>query len=145
MNLRRSLLGATLLSVAGLLISIYLTWAYLIDVSPICGPSGGCSLVQHSPYAWIGGIPIPMLGAVAYSGLIALGILALRWEARRDLFLLAFFGGSLVGLLFSGYLTYLEFFVIHAICKWCVGSAIVMVLVFILALVAYRQAQAEEA
>jgi uncharacterized membrane protein len=142
-NLRRSLLGATFLSVAGLLISLYLTWAYLIDVSPICGASGGCSTVQHSSFAWIAGVPVPLLGAVAYSGLIALGILALRWQGRRDLFILALFGGSLVGMLFSGYLTYLEFFVINALCKWCIASALVTVAVFVLATLAYRQHQAE--
>lgn len=141
MNQRRSLIGVTLLSVVGLAISLYLTWTYLIDVSPICGTSGGCETVQHSSFAWIAGVPIPLLGAVANSGLLALAILALRWEERRDTFVLVLFGGALVGVLFSAYLTYLEFFVIHAICRWCIASAIVMLLNFGCTVMAYRQSE----
>ena len=143
MSLRRTLQGVILLSVVGLGISLYLSWAYLAGEAPLCGASGGCADVQSSAYAWIAGIPIPTLGAVAYSGLIALGILALQFETRREIFLLALFGGALVGVLFSGYLTYLEFFVINAICRWCIASAVVQVLVFGLSLVAYRQWQTE--
>jgi uncharacterized membrane protein len=141
--LKRALQGQILLALAGLGISVYLAWAYMANVAPICGASGGCEVVQTSRYAWLGPIPIPVLGAVGYVALLALAILALRLEERKDLLLLALFGGSLIGVLFSVYLTYLELFVIHAICRWCVGSAVVMVLMFILAFLAYRRYQEE--
>jgi uncharacterized membrane protein len=144
MNLRRTLLAAVALSVAGLGVSLYLTWVYMADAVIQCGSSGGCATVQHSAYAWVAGVPVPMLGAVAYALIIALVILALQLEQRRDLFLLALVGGSLVGVLFSAYLTYVEFFVIYAICRWCVVSAVIMVLVFALVLYAWRQHQNEE-
>ena len=143
MSLRRTLQSVILLSVAGLGISLYLAWVYLSDATILCGGSGGCSTVQHSPYAWIAGVPIPVLGAMAYSGLIAVGILALQLEARRELFLLALFGGALIGVGFSAYLTYVEFFVIYAICRWCIASAVIMVAIFGLTLRAYRQWQLE--
>lgn len=143
MTLRRVLQLSTLLSVAGLGISFYLTWAYLADAALVCGTSGGCATVQHSAYAWIAGIPMPMLGAVAYSLLIALAILAMQWEQRRGVALQALVGVSLVGVLFSGYLTYLEFYVIDALCRWCIASAVVVLLVCILAFVAWRQYQSE--
>lgn len=143
MSVRRALQWFIPLSVAGLGISLYLTWAYVAHVAPVCGTSGGCETVQTSQYAWIGGVPVPMLGAIGYVGLLALAVLALRLEERRDLLLLGVFGGTLVGVLFTVYLTYLEFFVIHAICRWCIGSAVVMVLLFVLAIVAYQANQAE--
>ncbi|HWI66540.1 MAG TPA: vitamin K epoxide reductase family protein [Symbiobacteriaceae bacterium] len=143
MTLKRSLQGIVLLALAGLGISLYLTWAYTANVAPICGASGGCATVQNSEYAWIAGIPIPMLGALGYTGMLALAVLALRLEERRELLLLALFGATLIGVLFSAYLTYIEFFVIYAICRWCIASAIVMLLAFVASLVAYRRHQAE--
>lgn len=138
MALRR-LLGALLIgSLAGLGVSLYLTYTYTQGATIAC-PDGGCSAVQSSPYAWIAGIPIPTLGALLYLVLIGVIILALRPTQRLAELLLAIFGLSLAGVLFSGYLTYLELFVIHAICTWCVISAVIMVLIFGLALLAYRQ------
>lgn len=142
MSLKRSLQAIILLALVGLGISVYLTWAYTANVAPICGTSGGCETVQTSEYAWIAGVPVPMLGALGYTGILALAVLALRLEDRRELLLLGLFGATLIGVLFSAYLTYIEFFVIFAICRWCIASAIVTVLAFLLSFVAYRQDQA---
>ncbi len=138
-------MGMNLLSVIGLGISGYLTYIYTSGGIAVCGESGGCATVQNSPYAWIVGIPIPTLGAVAYLLLIVLGILAMRESERRETYLLALFGVALVGLLFSGYLTYLELFVIAAICRWCVASAVVQLIIFLLSLLAVRQASPQQA
>ncbi|HEX6709099.1 MAG TPA: vitamin K epoxide reductase family protein [Rubrobacter sp.] len=83
--------------------------------------SGGCETVQSSSYTTILGIPVATLGIVAYVGLLFSALL--RGEAGVYLGFLI----SLVGVLFSAYLTYLEVFVIHALCQWCVASAAVMV------------------
>jgi uncharacterized membrane protein len=91
-------------------------------VAPVCvGGSGGCQSVQASSYATIFGVPVAALGLVSYSGLLLAALL--RGEAGVYLGLLV----ALVGTLFSAYLTYLEVFVIHAICEWCVASAALMV------------------
>jgi uncharacterized membrane protein len=116
----RFVLGA--LAVVGLLISGYLTWVHYAGVAPVCvGGSGGCETVQTSSYATILGVPVAVLGLVGYSGLLLAALL--RGEAGVYLGLLV----ALVGTLFSAYLTYLELFVIHAICEWCVASAALMV------------------
>jgi uncharacterized membrane protein len=117
---RRVLLGA--LAVIGLLISAYLTWVHYMGVAPVCvGGSGGCETVQTSPYATIFGVPVAVLGLLGYAGLLFSALL--RGEAGVYLaFLIA-----LAGTLFSFYLTYLEVFVIHALCQWCLASAAVMV------------------
>jgi uncharacterized membrane protein len=117
---RRVLLGA--LAIVGLLISAYLTWVHYTGVVPVCvGRSGGCETVQTSSYATIFGFPVAVVGLVGYAGLIFSALL--RGEGGLYLAFLV----ALVGRLFSAYLTYLEVFVIHALCQWCLASAAVMV------------------
>jgi len=137
-QLRRLIGGILFLSVIGLGISLYLTYMYTTDQVAICFGSGGCEAVQYSPYAWIFGIPIPGLGAAAYVLLILLAAVAGRPGGSQGFWLLALFGVSLIGLLFSAYLTALELFVIHAICIWCVASAVIQLIIFLLALWAVR-------
>ncbi len=111
-----------LLAVAGALISAYLTWSYLQGIAPVCvGDSGGCETVQTSRYAEIQGIPVASLGLLAYTGLLGSALIR---DERAALFGLLI---ALIGTLFSAYLTYLEFFVIRALCQWCVASAALMV------------------
>jgi uncharacterized membrane protein len=109
------------LAAVGLMISAYLTWTHFLGVAPVCiGGSGGCETVQSSRYATIFGVPVATLGVVAYVGLLLSA--APRGEVGVYLGLLI----SLVGSLFSVYLTYLEVFVIHALCQWCLASASIM-------------------
>lgn len=131
---RRLLSTALLLALAGLAISFYLTNLYLFDGIIPCGASGGCQTVAESPYAWLLGIPIPMWGAVAYTAITGVTVWGLAMRRLGEWGRLALFGLALAGLLFSGYLTYLELFVIHAICRWCVASAVIMLLLFLVTL-----------
>jgi uncharacterized membrane protein len=110
------------LAAVGLMISAYLTWTHFLGVPPVCiSGSGGCETVQSSRYATILGVPVATLGIAAYAGLLLSA--AMRGEVGVYLGLLI----SLVGSLFSAYLTYLEVFVIHAVCQWCLASAAIMV------------------
>jgi uncharacterized membrane protein len=119
------------LAVLGALISAYLTWTHFAGLTPVCTGSGeGCETVQSSRYASVLGIPVALLGLIAYGGLIFSTVL---WrETGIYLGLLI----SLVGTLFSGYLTYLEIFVIGALCQWCLASAAIMVAALICATIA---------
>jgi len=127
------------LAAAGFLISAYLTWVHFARVAPVCvGGSGGCETVQSSRYATILGIPVSVLGLVGYAGLLFSTVL--RGEVAVYLGFLI----SLVGTLFSIYLTYLEVFVIHALCQWCLVSAAIMVAALICAsLKAWRLTESE--
>jgi uncharacterized membrane protein len=121
------------LAAVGLMIGAYLTWTHSLGVPPACiSGSGGCKSVQSSRYAAIFGVPVATLGVAAYAGLLLSA--ALRSEAGVYLGLLI----SLVGTLFSAYLTYLELFVIHALCQWCLASAAIMVGALICAAVRAR-------
>jgi uncharacterized membrane protein len=128
----RVLLAA--LSVVGILISAYITWTHLRGVAPVCmGISGGCETVQTSSYSEILGVPVAAIGLAGYAGLLFSSFL----RGESGVFLGLFF--ALVGVLFSAYLTWLELFVIHAICQWCVASAILMVASLILTSMRFRQ------
>ena len=110
------------LAVVGVLISAYLTWTHFAGLTPICTGSGeGCQTVQSSRYASLLGIPVALLGLVAYGGIIFSVVL---WT---EMGIYLGFLISLVGTLFSAYLTYLEVFVIGALCQWCLASAAIMV------------------
>ena len=108
------------LAVIGLAIAGYLTWAHYAGIEPICASSGGCEKVQSSEYAELAGVPVALIGLVGYASILA--SLALPGDLGRAV--TASLG--LVGLGFSGWLTYLELAEIHAICPWCVASAVVM-------------------
>src|SRR5215203_3395445 len=119
---RRYAAPRTVFLVLAALISAYLTWTHFAGLTPVCTGSGeGCETVQSSRYASILGIPVALLGLVAYGSLI---FSAALWS-ETGIYL--GFLISLVGTLFSAYLTYLEIFVIGALCQWCLASAAIMV------------------
>ena len=127
--------GLAVLAVAGALISAYLTWAHLSGAAPVCvGGSGGCETVQTSRYSEIVGVPVAALGLFAYAAMLACAVVRDERAAILGVFV------ALVGALFSAYLTYLELFVIRAICQWCVASAVVVVVYLVLGAVRLRLA-----
>jgi uncharacterized membrane protein len=128
-----------LLALAGMGVSGYLAWAHLTDQSVACGQSQGCDIVQQSVYSEVEGIPVALLGLLAYTVLLALMLLRSHVPPELDVTIpLAIFGISLIGMLYSAYLTYLELYVIYAICRWCISSAVVMTAIFILSLLDLR-------
>jgi len=112
----------TVLSVLGIAISLYLTYTKLTESEIKCG-FGGCNVVQKSEYSQVFGIPVAVFGVIFYFLLFALNHL------KANKFLKYW---VLIGLVFSLYFTYLELFVINAICTWCVASAILIVLATVL-------------
>lgn len=117
---RRLAIAIAVLAVIGIGIAGYLTYVHYAGLKVLCLSSGGCETVQASQWAKLAGVPVAVLGLVGY--VLILGSLAIRGDAGRA----AGFGLALVGFLFSLYLTYRELFSIHAICQWCVSSAVLM-------------------
>jgi uncharacterized membrane protein len=97
--------------------------------------------VNNSVYSQIYGVPISVIGLAGYLFLLALAFAALWTEGRtqRQLLLLSLVL-SLVGVGFSAYLTYLEVYVIEALCAWCVASAVIITVLAIVAAVSIRLA-----
>ena len=121
-NDRRLRLAAILLALVGLGIASYLTYVHYEDIHPVCGLGGDCVKVQTSEWSKLAGIPVAVLGLVAYATILV----SLFVPGEQALIAGAL--TALVGFGFSAYLTYRELFTIDAICPWCVASAIVMTL-----------------
>jgi uncharacterized membrane protein len=129
-----------LLALVGLFLALYL-WLHQIGVGGElkCG-TGGCDTVQASRWARVLGIPVAAYGVVGYAAILAVALAALQpaaLERRRPALLLAALATG--GVLFSAWLTYLELFVIHAICRWCVGSAVTITIIWLVTLTGLRR------
>jgi len=123
------------LSLAGIGVAGYLSYTHLFELPVICGASQGCDLVAQSVYAKMFGIPVAVFGLLAYIALLVLLVARRRVSENLEAYVtLGVFGISLLGVLFSAYLTYLEIFVILAVCMWCVASAIIMSVLFVLSI-----------
>jgi len=117
------------LCLSGIGVSGYLSAKRLTGGSLACSRWAQCDTVNNSPYAKIAGVPVAFIGLVGYFVLLAVCLAALQHEGRPQRALLLFgFLGALGGVAFSIYLTYLELYVIEAICSWCVASAIIITL-----------------
>jgi uncharacterized membrane protein len=117
--------AATFLATLGVGVATYIAIADSGGGTPACiGGSHGCETVAESSYSHLLGINIAIFGIVAY--LLLLGAAMLRGDGPR----MGGFLVSLAGFGFSVYLTYLELFVIEAVCQWCVASAVLMTALF---------------
>lgn len=109
------------LALAGMAIAGYLTYVHYAELQAFCvGGGGACERVQSSPYAELAGVPVALLGLLAYATVLA--SLALPDALGRSV--AAFV--SLTGFGFSAWLTYVELVKLDAVCQWCVASALVM-------------------
>ena len=128
----------TILALAGLAIASYLLAVRVLGEAPACGPVKGCETVATSEYATLFGLPVALYG-VAFS--IALAAACLAWwrRAERRALYVAYALG-LAGVFAVAYLTYLELFVIEAICVWCVSYAVTITAGWVLAILAVRSA-----
>jgi uncharacterized membrane protein len=113
------------LAAFGIGIATYIALEAAGGNAPACiAGSSGCLTVAESSYSHVAGVNVAVFGIVGYVLLLIASIV------RGDPGRLAGFALSLTGFGFSVYLTYLELFVIDAICQWCVASAVVMTLLF---------------
>ena len=122
------------LILVGLGVAGYLTYVETQAVPAVCGPVGDCNTVQTSSYAYLFGVlPVGLLGLVGYFAILTAWVLKyIRRNRWSNLAALAIFGMAFGGTLFSLYLTYLEPFVIKAVCMWCLTSATIMTLILLL-------------
>lgn len=119
-------------AIIGLLDSLYLSYVKLSGTQIYCTPGlGECDVVNASRWSILWGIPLGVYGVLGYTLLFLIAVFGKKIpfiSKDTDLYLFAI---SLAGFLFSAYLTYLELFVLKAICQWCVLSAIMMTVIFI--------------
>jgi protein-disulfide isomerase/rhodanese-related sulfurtransferase len=129
-----------ILILAGFFDALYLHWVYTSPNHPLVCIGGGCDVVRASRYASLWGRALPDYGVLMY-GVLFLLALSDPWLAATDVRRAAHWTVAVTaggGFLFSLYLTGLEAFVIHAWCAWCVGSAVIVTLIFVLSLAELR-------
>lgn len=123
-NLQRAIAFVAALGVG---VAAYIAISESGGGSPVCLAGGsGCATVAKSSYSHLAGVNIAVFGVVGYVLLLASAFFAN--DAAR-------FGGFLValgGFGYSVFLTYIEIFKIEAICQWCVASAVLMMILFLL-------------
>lgn len=115
----------------GILLSSYMTYEYYSNAAlPFCGVGSGCDSVSQSAYSTIRGIPVALFGVIGY--FLILVFASVNMKKRNRWAVLHYI--SLAALTFSLYLTYLELFVINAICPYCVVSAIFVLVIFVVSI-----------
>lgn len=123
-NLQRAI---AFFAALGIGVATYIAIAEAGGGSPVCLAGGsGCKTVADSSYSHVAGVNVAVFGIVGYVLLLASAFFA-NDAARFGGFLLA-----LGGFGYSIYLTYIEIFKIEAICQWCVASAVLMTILFLL-------------
>jgi uncharacterized membrane protein len=127
--------GSVILAILGTADAIYLLIYKFTGNSQMCLGSGGCHDVNFSPFSEIYGIPVSVFGIFANLAILCILFLERRLKIARKNGPLAIFGISLGGVFFTAYLTYLEIYIIRAICPFCVAAAILITLLFILAVI----------
>lgn len=117
-----------LLAVLGIIVAGYLAYVETTGVEAVCGPVGDCNTVQQSAYATLFGvIPMGVLGLFGYIAILTAWLFIQPDNGwLSDMAIVAIFGMTAFGTLFSTYLTFLEPFVIGATCAWCLSSAIII-------------------
>lgn len=133
-------MSAALTALTGVFISAYL-WLYKLGkIGTLTCGTGGCETVQLSPYSRFMGIEVAAIGAAGYTLLLVLSLASLTARpAVATRLINALVGLSGMALLFTLYLKYLELFVIHAICRWCVVSAVLILVFFVLVVLERRR------
>jgi uncharacterized membrane protein len=123
-----------ILALIGVLISVYLTLhKFGVIGTLVCG-TGSCETVQSSKWAVFMGVPVPLLGLAGYLTMLIIALIGLQPRPDDRKISLLLFVLADAAFVFTLYLTYLEAFVIHAWCRWCIVSAILITLIWLAAL-----------
>jgi uncharacterized membrane protein len=121
-RLRTAIVAACLIG-AG--IAAYLTYVHYSHTAPVC-TTGGCEKVQKSKYAELAGVPVALLGLLAYVFLLGAGVVRGVYAAFAGVIV------ALIGVGFSGYLLWAQLGPIGAICQWCLGNDVTISVVAVL-------------
>jgi uncharacterized membrane protein len=129
-----------LVSLAGLFLGVYLTLYKFGFIGKLACNVSSCEQVQTSRWSVFLGLPVATWGAGFYAIALVLAIAGLQprfADSRRLSLILVVLAGW--GLVFTAWLNYLEAFVIHAWCEWCIGSATIVLILFVLAVLDWRE------
>ncbi len=132
-----------IIAVVGLLDAAYLWIIKITNNQALCPQGlGDCWSVNNSSYSEIYGVPVSVFGILTYITIIVLLQLERKNKFWKQNSVLVQFGISLIGVIFSLYLTYIQFFVLQKICPFCIVSAFTITTLFILTIIRMNKMQA---
>jgi uncharacterized membrane protein len=134
---------AALIALVGLFVALYLTLYKVGVIGELACSIGSCEAVQTSRWSTFLGLPVAAWGLAFYASVLAIALTGLmeRYEESRPL-ALGMLALTAWGALFSIWLTYIELFVIRAICQWCVISAVLAVGLTVVSYLDWRELRA---
>jgi uncharacterized membrane protein len=128
------------LALAGIFISLYLTLYKLGFIGELSCSIGSCETVNTSKWSRFLGLPVAAWGVFFYLDVFAIALIGTFPKFENKPFISLILAAEAgIGVLFSAWLTYLELGVIHAICIWCVTSAVIVTAIFVVGIADYRQ------
>jgi len=131
------------LALAGIFISLYLTLYKIGVIGELSCTIGSCETVNTSKWSRFLGLPVAAWGLLFYLDVFAIALVGtMRRFELEPAISYVLVGEAAVGVLFSAWLTYLELGVIHAICIWCVTSAVIVTLILLTAIADSREVRA---
>jgi Predicted membrane protein len=131
---------AALVALAGVFVALYLTLYKLGYIGTLVCSVGSCETVQTSKWATFLGFPVGAWGVGYYIAVFVISTAGLSAAlSENSTVSRVLVGMTGFGMLFSIWLTYLELFVIHAICQWCVLSAILATSLFVISVLDLRE------
>ena len=140
-NISTSLVVAALIvAVLGFADATYLTVEHYQGIVPPCSITGGCEKVLTSEFSTIAGVPTSLLGVIYYL-LICIGLF-LYLDTKKSVILKVTLMLPWFGLGFSIWFTYLQRFVIHSYCAYCLGSALITTILFIISAIIFKRSHA---
>jgi uncharacterized membrane protein len=128
------------LALAGIFVALYLFLYKIGRIGNLSCSIGSCETVNLSRWSIFLGAPVAAWGVGFYVVMFGLSVASLQDRYANSIGMskaLALVSGG--GLVFSAWLTYLELFVIHAICQWCVASALIVTTIFIVSILDLRE------
>ena len=128
------------LALAGIFIATYLTLYKLGVIGELSCSIGSCETVNTSKWSRFAGLPVAGWGVLFYVEVFIIAVIGTtaRLADQRAISIILVIE-SAIGVLFSAWLTYLELAVIHAICIWCVTSAVIVTLILLVSIADYRE------
>ena len=131
------------LALAGIFISLYLTLYKIGVIGELSCSIGSCETVNTSKWSRFLGLPVAAWGLLFYLDVFAVALVGtMRRFEFEPAISMVLVGEAAVGVLFSAWLTYLELGVIHAICIWCVTSAVIVTLILLTTIADLKEVRA---
>jgi len=135
---KRMILGV--LALAGIFVALYLLFYKLGMIGHLSCSIGSCETVNTSKWSRFAGFPVAAWGLVFYLEVFIIAVIGTTARlADQPAISIVLVIESAIGVLFSAWLTYLELAVIHAICIWCVSSAVIVTAMLLVSIADYRE------